>query len=103
VKEIDKDWFWELVGELDLERAMGGSIVEGPATIQATTQDGEIGESEQDKSAEKVVESLTIGKGKRKAAPTRAKVYGEVDGPVSTLLKLSLTFTNSNSYSATDA
>jgi hypothetical protein len=27
----------------------------------------------------KVVESLTVGKGKWKAAPARAKVYGEVD------------------------
>jgi hypothetical protein len=34
VKEIDEDRFWELVGELDLERAMGESIVEGLATTQ---------------------------------------------------------------------
>jgi BRCT domain type II-containing protein len=32
VKEIDEDWFWELVAKLDLERAMGESVVEGPAT-----------------------------------------------------------------------
>jgi hypothetical protein len=35
--------------------------------------------------AEKTVEWLTIGKGKRKAAPTRAKVYAEMDEPVSNL------------------
>jgi hypothetical protein len=44
-KEIDEDRFRELVGELDLERAMGESIAEGPATMQATTQDEEAGES----------------------------------------------------------
>jgi hypothetical protein len=26
-KEIDEDWFWEFMGELGLERAIGGSIV----------------------------------------------------------------------------
>jgi hypothetical protein len=31
-KEIDKEWFQELVGELDMERAMAESVVEGPAT-----------------------------------------------------------------------
>jgi hypothetical protein len=35
--------------------------------------------------AEKAVESSTVGKGKRKAAPARAKVYTEMDGPVSRL------------------
>jgi hypothetical protein len=30
-KEIDEDQFWELVGELDLERAIGESVVEGLA------------------------------------------------------------------------
>jgi hypothetical protein len=46
VKEIDDEWFRELVNELDLERAMAESIAEGPVTTQATTQDGEVGESE---------------------------------------------------------
>jgi hypothetical protein len=53
------------------------------------TQDKEVGESERDESAEeepeaeeKVVESSTISKGKWKAAPARAKVYTEVEGPV---------------------
>jgi hypothetical protein len=85
-----------LVGELDLERAMGENVTEGPATTQATTQDEEVGESEWDESAEEepaaaaiVGESSTVGKGKRKVAPTRAKVYAEVDGPVSLLLKSS--------------
>jgi hypothetical protein len=36
------------VGELDLERVLGGSIAERLATTQATTQDEEVGESEQD-------------------------------------------------------
>jgi hypothetical protein len=31
-KEIDEEWFRELVNELDLERAMAESIAEGPAT-----------------------------------------------------------------------
>jgi hypothetical protein len=87
-KKIDKNKFRELIGELDLERALGESIAEGPAT----TQDKEVGESEREESAEeelavaeKVVESLTVRKGKQKAAPTRAKVYAAVDGLVSTL------------------
>jgi hypothetical protein len=91
VKEIDEDRFRELVGELDLERVMGESVAEG----LATTQDEEVGESERDESAMEepeaaaiVVESLTVGKWKRKAAPTRAKIYGAVDGPVSRLFKL---------------
>jgi hypothetical protein len=94
VKEIDKDRFWELVAELDLERAMGDSVAEGLAMMQATMQDEEVGESKWDKSAEeepevaeKVIESSTIGKGKRKAAPARAKMYVEVEGPVSNLPK----------------
>jgi hypothetical protein len=45
-KEIDEDKFRELVGELDLERAMGESIAEGPAMMQATTQDEGARESE---------------------------------------------------------
>jgi hypothetical protein len=87
-KEIDEDRSWELVGELDLERAMGESVAEGPAM----TQDEEVRESERDESAEeepaaeeKAVKSLTVGKGKGKAAPARAKVYVEVDGLVSNL------------------
>jgi hypothetical protein len=79
---------------LDLERAMGESVVEGLAMMQATTQDEDVGESKREVSvkeewaaAEKVVESSTIGKGKQKAEPTRAKVYVEVDGPVSHLFK----------------
>jgi hypothetical protein len=89
-KEIDDEQFQELVNELDLERAMAESVAEGPATMQATTQDGEVGESKREESveeglaaAEVAVESSTVGKGKRKAAPTRAKVYAVVDGPVS--------------------
>jgi hypothetical protein len=81
VKEIDEDKFRELVGELDLERAMGESIAEGPAMTQVTTQDKDIRESEQEESADKepvaaakAVESSTIGKGKRKVVPARAKV-----------------------------
>jgi hypothetical protein len=100
-KEINEDQFWELVVELDLERAMGESIVEGLATMQVTTQDEEVGESEREESteeepaaAEKAVESTTVGKGKRKAALTRAKVYAEVDGLVSVLLKSSSICTN---------
>jgi hypothetical protein len=87
-KEINDEWFWELVNELDLERAMAESVAEGPAT----TQDGEVGESEREESAEeepaaaeRVVESSTVGKGKRKAVAARAKVYAAVDGPVSHL------------------
>jgi hypothetical protein len=83
-KEIDEDKFWELVGELYLERAMGESVAAGPVTMQATTQDEEVKESEREESAEeepavveKGVESSTVGKGKRKAAPARAKVYAD--------------------------
>jgi hypothetical protein len=93
VKEIDKNKFRELIGELDLERAMGESVGEGPATTQATTQDKDVGESKQEElaeeelvTAEKGIESSTINKGKRKAAPARAKVYAEMDEPVSNLL-----------------
>jgi hypothetical protein len=70
-KEIDDEWFRGLVNELDLERAMAESVAEGPATMQATTQDGDVGESEQEESmeeepaaAEKGGESSTVGKGK---------------------------------------
>jgi hypothetical protein len=91
-KEIDDEQFRELVNELDLERAMAESVAEGPATMQATMQDGEARESEREESAEeelvaaeKAVESSTVGKGKRKAVPARAKIYAAVDGPVSTL------------------
>jgi hypothetical protein len=51
-KKINKDRFRELVGELDLERAMGESVAEGPATTQATTQDEDVRESEREVSAE---------------------------------------------------
>jgi hypothetical protein len=105
-KEINEDQFRELVGELDLERVMRESVAEGPATAQ----DEEVGESEQDELAEeeleaaaKAIELSTVGKGKWKAAPARAKVYGAVEGPVSNLSKLSSTCANTNSYSATDA
>jgi hypothetical protein len=91
-KEIDDERFRELVNELDLERAMAESVAEGLATTQATTQDEEVGESEREESAEEepaaveiVAELSTVGKGKRKAAPARAKVYAAVDGPVSQL------------------
>jgi hypothetical protein len=91
-KEIDDERFRELVNELDLERAMAESVAEGPATTQATTQDEEVGESEREESAEEepavveiVAESSTVGKGKRKAAPARAKIYAAVEGPVSQL------------------
>jgi hypothetical protein len=104
-KEIDDEWFRELVNELDLERAMAESVAEGPAT----TQDREVGESEREELAEEgpaaaevVVESSTVGKGKRKAAPARAKVYAAVDGPVSRLFKSMSIRANTYSYSATD-
>jgi hypothetical protein len=105
-KEIDERKFRELIGKLDLKRALGENITEGPAT----TQDEEVGESEREESAdkepavaEKAVESLTIGKGKRKAAPARAKVYMEMDEPVS-VLRTSLSIcVNTFAYSATNA
>jgi hypothetical protein len=70
---------------------MGESVMEGPATMQATTQDEEVGESKHEESVgeeepeavAKVAELSTIGKGKRKAAPVRAKVFSDVDGLVS--------------------
>jgi hypothetical protein len=72
MKEINKAQFRELVAELDMERAMGESVVEG----LAMTQDEEVGESGRDESVEeepesaaKVVKSSTVSKGKRKAAP----------------------------------
>jgi hypothetical protein len=71
---------------------MGESVMEGLAMTQATTQDEEIGESEWDELAKeelavavKAVESSTVSKGKRKAVPARAKVYGAMEGPVSSL------------------
>jgi hypothetical protein len=42
VKEIDEDQFQELIGEFDLERAMGENVAERPAM----TQDEDFGESE---------------------------------------------------------
>jgi hypothetical protein len=85
---------------------MEESVAEGPAMMQ----DEEIGESKWDESAEeepvaavKVVESLTIGKEKRKAAPARAKVYTAVEGPVSCLLKSMSIHANIFAYSATNA
>jgi hypothetical protein len=30
-KQIDEEWFRELIGEIDLERAMAKSITKGPA------------------------------------------------------------------------
>jgi hypothetical protein len=47
-KEIDEARFQELVGELNLEKALGESVAEGLATTQAMTQDEEVGESEWD-------------------------------------------------------
>jgi hypothetical protein len=95
-----------LVGELDFEREMGESITEGPATMQ----DKDVRESEWDESAEeelavveKVVELLTVGKGKQKVAPMRAKVYGVVEGPVSRLSKSTSICANIFAYSVTDA
>jgi hypothetical protein len=91
VKEIDKGRFRELIGSWTW-RAMGESIAEGLATMQAMMQDQEIREREQEVLAEeepavaaKAIESSTVGKGKQKAAPTRAKVYVVVEGPVSHL------------------
>jgi hypothetical protein len=85
--------FRELVGELDLERVMGESVAKGLATMQVTTQDKDIGESEWGESAEKelavaakAIKSSTVGKGKRKVVPARAKVYVEMDGLVSNLI-----------------
>jgi hypothetical protein len=92
-KEIDDKRFRELINELDLEQAIAESVTEGPATMQVTTQDEEAGESEREESAEeepvaaeKAVESSTVGKGKRKAAPARAKVYATMDEPVSSVI-----------------
>jgi hypothetical protein len=75
---------------------------------QATTQDKEVGESKQDKSAEealevaeKVIESLTVSKGKWKVAPARAKVYAEVDCLVSNLPKSLSIHANIYAHSAT--
>jgi hypothetical protein len=79
------------MGGVDLEQAMAESVAEGPATTQATTQDEEARESEREESAEEpaaaevVVESSTVRKGKRKAAPARAKVYAPMDELVSSV------------------
>jgi hypothetical protein len=88
-KEMDEVKFRELVNELDMERSMAESIAEGPAT----TQDEEVGESEQEESAEeepaaaeKGVESSTVGKGKWKVVPAIAKVYAAINEPVSDLI-----------------
>jgi hypothetical protein len=104
VKEIDEEKFRDLIGALDMERAMAESVAEGPAT----TQDREAGESEREESAEegpvvaeKAVESSIIGKGKRKAAPARAKVYAVVDSPVRRQAKSRLIRTNISAYSVT--
>jgi hypothetical protein len=51
---------------------------------------------------DKVIESSTVGKGKQKVAPARAKVYAVVDGLVSVLLKLLSTCASTFAYSVTD-
>jgi hypothetical protein len=109
-KEIDEEKFWELISELDLERAMAKSVAEGLATMQVTTQDEDASESEREESveeepvaAEVVIESLTVRKGKQKAAPTRAKVYVAVDELVSALLNSTSICANIYAYSATSA
>jgi hypothetical protein len=50
----------------------------------------------------KVIELLTVSKGKWKAVPARAKVYSEVDGLVSHLPQLTSICANIYAYSATD-
>jgi hypothetical protein len=90
------------VREFDLERVTGESIVERLAMMQAMRQDEEVRESEWDEEsaekkpevAEKVIELLTVSKGKQKAAPTRAKVYSEVDGLECDLLTSLSIYTN---------
>jgi hypothetical protein len=108
--ESDEAQFWELVVELDMERAIGESVVGRPATTQVTTQDEEVRESEQDELAEeepelaaKVIELLTAGKGKRKVAPTWAKVYREVDGLVRNLSMSSSICANTYAHSVYNA
>jgi hypothetical protein len=108
-KEIDEKEFRESINELDLERAMALSVAEGLATMQVTTQDEEVGESEREElaeedlaAAEKAVESSTVGKGKRKAAPARAKVYATMDELVSSTTWRRLTALT-HSYSVTNA
>jgi hypothetical protein len=109
-KEIDESQFWEFVAELDMERTMGEIIAEGLAMIQVTIQDEEVSESERDESVGEeepevvavMVESWTIGKGKRKAAPTRAKVFSKVDGPVSNSAEVAInTQLTHNAHSVT--
>jgi hypothetical protein len=77
--------------ELDLERVMGESVAEGTAMTQATTQDKRTSARVSgmswwgDKECEAAmiaVESSTIGKGKYKAVPARAKIFSKVDGLV---------------------
>jgi hypothetical protein len=41
-----------LMPRLHAQMAMAESVAEGPVTTQATTQDGEVGESEREESAE---------------------------------------------------
>jgi hypothetical protein len=112
VKEINKPRFREIIAELDLERAMEESVAEGPAMMQATTQDEDVDESERDESAGEeepeaaevpiAAEALTIGKGKQKAAPAKTKVFSEVYRPVSysaeVIVNMQLTH---NAHSAT--
>jgi hypothetical protein len=95
-KEIGESWFWELVVELDLERAMGESMANRPAMTQATMQDKNVGESEQDElvgeeepeAAAIAVESSTISKGKQKVVPAKTKVFSKVHGPISQSAKV---------------
>jgi hypothetical protein len=78
-KEIDEDRFQELVPELDLERAMEESVVEGLATMQATTQDEEIGESEWDESAEE--EPVVVAKPSSRRESGRGSRRRHLQGP----------------------
>jgi hypothetical protein len=87
---------------------MAESVVEGPAMTQVTTQDKEVGESEREEpseeepeAAEVAVESSMVGKGKRKVAPARAKVYIAVDGPVCHQAKSTSIHANMPAYSVT--
>jgi hypothetical protein len=52
---------------------------------------------------EKQVEYIRQMNAKGKTAPTRAKVYGVVEGPVSLLVKSLSSCANTNTYSATNA
>jgi hypothetical protein len=91
---------------------MGESVAEGPATMQVTTQDEDVGESERDElvgeeepeAAEVLTaaEALTVSKGKWKVVPAKTKVFSEVDGLVSysfeVVINMQLTH---NAHSAT--